>query len=378
VKAAGLAFALLCQISCLSSCARGQAQSESAALPSTIVDEEGDGGLVRVEHPDRFRLVRADERRAAPELSVTGVVSPDVSRAVPVVSLASGRIVDLRVRLGDTVRKGQLLLRIQSADVASAFADYRKAVADESLAGAQLNRAQALFDRGAIAKKDLEVAQDAESKAGIDVQTAAERMRLLGVATDQAPTGVVDITAPSDGVISEQNVATAAGVKSLDNSPNLLVISDLSHVWILCDVYENDLALVRVGDAAEIRLAAYPDRVLKGRIGNIGPILDPNLRTAKVRVEVANAGEMRLGMFVTATFHGRSADVYAVVPATAVLHLHDRDWVFVPAGVEGMFVRQEVRGGPLLPDRQQEIRSGLRPGEQVVSDALLLQNSAPQ
>jgi cobalt-zinc-cadmium efflux system membrane fusion protein len=363
---------------CAASCARGRAQTESAAPPPLVLDEEGDGGTLHVEHPERFPLVAAAERRAVAELSVTGVVSPDVSRAIPVISLASGRVIDLRVRLGDTVRKDQLLLRIQSADVAAAFADHRKAVADEALQRAQFDRSRALFDRGAIAKKDLEVSQDAESKAVVDVQTTAERLRVLGVAEDQPPTGVVDIRSPSDGVVTEQNVATAAGVKSLDNSPNLLTISDLSRVWILCDVYENDLAQVRVGDVAAIRLAAFPDRLLEGRIGNIGPILDPILRTAKVRIEIANPGLMRVGMFVTATFHGQSTEVDAVVPAAAVLHLHDRDWVFVPAGGAGAFVRREVQGGSLLSDRRQEIRSGLRPGEQVVADALLLQNSVQQ
>ena len=358
-------------------CARGHAQTESTAPLPISIDEEGDGSLVRVDHPERFPLTAAAARRAAPELSVTGVVAPDVSRAVPVISLASGRVIDVRARLGDQVRKGQLLLRIQSADVAAAFADYRKAVADEVLARTQLDRARALFDRGAIARKDLEVAQDVDDKAVVDVETTAERLGLLGVATDRPPSGVVDITAPASGVITEQNVATAAGVKSLDNSPNLFTIADLSRVWILCDVYENDLASVRVGDAADIHLAAYPDRVLTGRIDNIGPILDPSLRTAKVRIEVANPALMRVGMFVTATFRGRTTEVHAVVPATAVLHLHDRDWVYVPAG-EGRFVRREVVSGRMLPVLQQELLSGLQPGERVVTNALVLQNTVDQ
>jgi membrane fusion protein, heavy metal efflux system len=358
-------------------CVRGHAQGESTAPPPAIVEEEGDGSLVRVEHAERFPLAVAAEHRAVPELSVTGVVSPDVSRAVPVVSLASGRVVDVRARLGDEVRKGQLLLRIQSADVAAAFADYRKAVADEALARRQLDRAQTLFDRGAIAKKEVEVALGTEDKAVVDVQAAAERLRVLGVPADRPPSGIVDITAPASGIITEQNVTTAAGVKSLDNSPNLFTISDLSRVWILCDVYENDLASVHTGDAAEIHLAAYPTRVLTGRIGNVGPILDPNLRTAKVRIEVANPGLLRVGMFVTAVLHGQTQELRAVVPASAVLHLHDRDWVYVPAG-EGRFERREVVGGQLLPGDGQELRSGVRPGESVVRNALVLQNTVEQ
>jgi len=188
---------------------------------------------------------------------------------------------------------------------------------------------------------------------------------------------VIEITAPTSGVITEQNVATAAGVKSLDNSPNLFTISDLSRVWILCDVYENNLSTVRVGDAADIRLTAYPDRVLTGRVANIGAILDPNLRTAKVRIEVANPGVIRIGMFVSATFHGQAAETHAVVPATAVLHLHDRDWVYVSTG-PGQFARREVVAGRTLPAEQQELVSGLRPGERVVANALVLENTVDQ
>ncbi len=125
----------------------------------------------------------------------------------------------------------------------------------------------------------------------------------------------MSIVAPESGVITEQNVTAAAGVKTLDNSPNLFTISDLSRVWILCDVNENDLHAVRVGDTAEIRADGYPEQVLDGHVGNIGAILDPNLRTAKVRVELANPGLLRVGMFVTATFQGQQKETRVTVPA---------------------------------------------------------------
>ena len=193
---------------------------------------------------------------------------------------------------------------MQSSDISSAFSDYRKAVADEVLARAQLDRAKLLYDKAQSPQKDLEVAQDAEAKAKVDVETAIERLHVLGADLSH-PTADHRYPAPAAGVITEQNVTAAAGVKTLDNSPNLFTISDLSHVWVVCDVYENDLAAVHLGEFAEIRLTAYPGRVLEARVGNIGPILDPNLRTAKVRLEVENPGLLRLGMFVTATFHGQ-------------------------------------------------------------------------
>jgi cobalt-zinc-cadmium efflux system membrane fusion protein len=358
---------------------RGSATAADGAPPPAIVEHEGDGSLIKVDRPERFRLITATSHQSRPTLSVTGTVTPDVSRAVPVVSLASGRVIELGARLGDAVRKGQLLLRVQSADVSAAVSDYRKARADETLARTQLERARDLYDRGAIARKDLEVAQDGADKATVDVENSTERLRLLGIdATRVAGTsGIVDVVAPSDGVITEQNVTNAAGVKTLDNSPNLFTISDLSHVWIVCDVYENDLPTVRVGDSAEIHLAAYPDRVLRGRVNNIAPILDPNIRTAKVRIELANPGLLRVGMFVTAIFHGQRTEERAVVPSSAVLHLHDRDWVYIPLD-NGAFERRQVVSGAMLPGNLQELSSGLEPGRRVVANALVFQNAAEQ
>jgi cobalt-zinc-cadmium efflux system membrane fusion protein len=291
-----------------------------------------------------------------------------------VISIASGRVVEIHARLGDTVTKGQLLLRVQSADISGAFSDYRQAVADETLANAQLTRSKTLLDAGAIAQKDYEVALDTDAKARVTVETTMEHLRVLGADKDH-PTAIIDITAPVSGVITDQQVTQAAGTQGLA-SPNPFTISDLSHVWVLCDVFENQLQNVKLGEFADVRLNAYPDRVFRAKISNIGPILDPTIRTAKVRLEVDNTGLMRIGMFVTATFHGEEKEISAIVPSTAILHLHDRDWVYLPGGGNS-FRRAEVIGGITLPDNTQVV-SGLKPGDQVVKDALVLDNSVEQ
>jgi cobalt-zinc-cadmium efflux system membrane fusion protein len=342
--------------------------------PAEVLHEE-DPGLVKVDHPELFPLATAARRAATPELSVTGVVSADVARNVPVVSMASGRVLEIHARLGDTVTKGQLLMRVQSADIADAFSSYRQAVADERLARAQLARSKVLYEKGAIAQKDLEVIQEAEEKADVVVETTLERLRVLG-ADKNRPTPIVDVTAPVSGVITDQQVTAASGTQGL-SSPSAFTISDLSHVWILCDVYENDLALIHLGEYADIRLNAYPKVRLKGRISNIGSILDPNIRTAKVRIEIENPGLMRLGMFVQATFHDTEKQTRAVVPAAAILHLHDRDWVYQPTGGD-TFRRVEVRGGQMIPPDRQEIVWGIRPGDRVVANALLLEGTTDQ
>jgi membrane fusion protein, heavy metal efflux system len=294
---------------------------------------------------------------------------------VPVISLAAGRVVSIGARLGDTVSKGQVLLRVQSADMSAAFSDYRKAVADEKLASIQLERSKLLYDRGAVSLNDLQVSEDTENKAKVDVENTTERLRVLGGNVDH-PAAVVEIHAPVGGVITDQQVTNAAGVAGL-GSPNPFTISDLSHVWILCDVYENDLGNVRLGEKAEIRLNAYPDKTFSGVISNIGPILDPNIRTAKVRIEIRNPGLMRPGMFVTAIFHGNKKEAHAAIPATAVLHLHDRDWVYVPLGGK-KFRRVQVTGGEMLPGGMQGILKGVSAGQKLVANALEFQNSAEQ
>jgi cobalt-zinc-cadmium efflux system membrane fusion protein len=334
----------------------------------------GNSSVVTVDHPEQYALATAGKYEAAPELNVTGTITPDVSRNIPVISIASGRVLEIHAKLGDTVTKGQLLLRIQSADISGAFSDYRQALVDEVLARAQLERAKILLEKGAIAQKDYEVAVDVEDKAKVTVETTEAHLQVLG-ADKEHPSMVIDVVAPVSGVITDQQVTQASGVQGLA-SPNPFTISDLSHVWILCDVFENDLKNVKLGQFADVRLNAYPDQVFRAHISNIGPTLDPTIRTAKVRLEVENSGLMRIGMFVTATFHGSERKVNALVPATAILHLHDRDWVYLPAGGKS-FKRAEVIGGITLPQNMQEV-TGINPGDQVVRDALVLENSVEQ
>jgi membrane fusion protein, heavy metal efflux system len=360
----------------LGGCGKSADVAAEAPPPARVVPGVDDS-LFTVDRPEQFPLAAATAHPSASELIVTGVVTPDVSRNVPVVSLASGRVVAIHARLGDTVKKGQLMLSIRSDDVAGGFDAYRKAVADELLARKQLNRAVDMYAHGAVALQDLEVAQDTAEDAKVTLETATEHLRLLGNDPNK-PMGMVDIIAPVSGVITDQEVTNAAAVQAF-SSPSPFTISDLSSVWIVCDVYENDLAKVRLGDTAELTLNAYPDHMFKGRVNNIGAILDPNIRTAKVRIEVQNPGTMRIGMFAKATFRGQTSEMHTVVPASAVLHMHDRDFVFVPAP-DKKFRRLEVVGGELLPGdtSQQEIKSGLEPGQQVVTNALVLDHVLAQ
>jgi cobalt-zinc-cadmium efflux system membrane fusion protein len=367
-------------------CSKGQAEDAAAGVPAPAkVVPFPDAALFSVDHPEQFPLATATAHPTTSELVVTGTVTPDVSKQVPVPSLATGRITEIDARLGDQVTKGQLLFKVRSTDIAGAYSNYRQAVKNELLAvdnerltTIQLNRAKVLFENGAIPRSGLEIAENAEvgtqtalEDAKIVTETAKEQLGLFGVDPDH-PSGIVSAYAPVAGTITDQEITNQSAVQSY-STPAPFTISDLSSVWVVCDVYENDLSGVHIGDTAYITLNAFPDRKFQGRVSNILPNLDPNIRTAKVRIEVQNPGIMRVSMFVTATFRGQTTEMHTIVPASAILHMHDRDFVFEPAP-GNKFRRVEVVGGDLLSDNTsvQEIKSGLKPGDQVITNALVL------
>lgn len=372
-------ISILKSVCCLSACmiltaCEKKFNPTDGAPPSSQVVPTGDMSLFTVDKPEQFPLVEADKVEAPTELKVTGSVNPDISREIPVISLASGRVVDIKARLGDDVKKGDLLIKVQSPDITNAFDTYLKAVNDEQMSNKAYVRANDLYTHGAISQGMLEQAEDAERDAKADLNAAEEQLHTLGVNKDH-PSSIVPVYAPISGVIIAQNVtnAAAAGV-TFSGSSTVFTIADLSVVWVICDVYENDLPKISLGQTASITANAYPDKILTGRISDIEPILDPSIRTAKVRIEVRNPGFLKVGMFVTASLQSKTIENHAVVPSSAVLHLHDRDWVFIPAD-GNRFRRVEVHGGQMLPENKQEILSGITPGEKVVSNVLQLEST---
>jgi cobalt-zinc-cadmium efflux system membrane fusion protein len=356
--------------------AKPKIDEAAAAPPPAQVVEQGDPNLIKVEKPERFVLVQASEHEELPQLRATGTIAPDVDKSIPVISLASGRAIALYAKLGDDVKKGQLLLKVQSNDISNSFQTYQQAKADQQLAKTQLDRAKLLYDKGAISLNDLQVAQDTFDKSDVALKASEQMLRNLGGNTNQS-SSEIDVYAPASGTIVEQNVVQSASVHTPDNQPNLFTIADLSTVWALCDVYENDLSFVRVGDKADVELNGYPGQIFHGRISNIGKVLDPTTRSAKVRIVLSNPGIMRSGMFLTATFVGNKGQQMAIVPTTSILHLHDKDWVFIPAP-NSSFRRLEINGGKILPNNMQLVQSGIGPGQQVVKDALSMEAESEQ
>jgi cobalt-zinc-cadmium efflux system membrane fusion protein len=336
-----------------------------------------DPNLLTVDHPELFQTVKVETRDLPTELRANGTVQPDVNKTIHVTSLGSGRVVDLKARLGDYVKKGQVLLVISSPDLAGAMGDYQQGVGRRSARHESPGtRATASTRRVRLRRRIWKSPRTPTRKRGSDQQTAENRLRVLG--GDPAhPSTMIELRAPVAGTIVEQNVAGFEGIKSLDNTPNLFTIADLSNVWVVCDVYENDLGEVHVGDPAEVRLNALPDRVFKGNVSDVARVLDPNTRSAKVRIVLANRdGAFRPGMYAAATFHSRRQKPHLVVPATAIMRLQDKDWIFRKETANS-FRRLEVQTSG-LPGGLQQIQQGAKAGDEIVANALVFSTAASE
>jgi cobalt-zinc-cadmium efflux system membrane fusion protein len=366
-------FSLLTAVALSSACSR----REAGPPDTTVVETNSDPNVFTMDNPGQFALAPVEVRKVRDEIHVNGVVSPDVNRSVSVLSLGAGKVVEIKNKLGDKVSKGQVLLLINSPDLSAAFADYQKFTADLQFADKQLDRAKALYDHGAIALANLENAEDSQVKARADLNAAIQRIHVLGGDTNN-PTPLLPLRSPISGTIVDQQITSGTGVRSLDNQQPLFTIADLSVVWVLCDVYQDMLLRVHVGDLAEITVNGFPEDKFSGKVINISSVLDPSTRTAKVRIELPNPkGVLRPGMFVTATFFAHDPIDRLVVPGSAVVHLHDKDWVYVPVD-SNRFRRVAVELGAQETDGMQQVVRGLKAGDQVVTSALQFSSAAEQ
>ena len=313
----------------LSGCgAQAKGDGDTGPRPDSVEPDLSSDNF-SVDHPERFPLTTVGEYKAAPQLDVTGVVSADSTRQVPVPSLTSGRVLEIDAKVGDQVRKGQVLFKVQSSDVAGAVSDYHKAIKNEqsaienlqlaekneNLTTIQRTRSQLLFDKGATPKSDLEIKLNAEDaaktsvanarvaleNARVDVATTTERLHLLRVDPEHS-TGVVDVVSPISGVITDQQITAGAGVQAssppISRSPTCRTSG--SSATSMRTTYRQSMSVnspIFVQMRIPIAFSRHDQQLA---------MMDPTLRTAKVRLEVENPGIVRIGMFVTATFHGQA------------------------------------------------------------------------
>jgi RND family efflux transporter MFP subunit len=306
-------------------------------------------------------------------VTVPGSVMPNAYRDVKVTPIAGGIVTRVHVELGAPVRRGAPVVTLFSSELADAQTRYLSMMAMLEADHKKLERAEQLARIGATSRQELEEITAVHESHATEVEAARQRLLQLGLSAGQvqalkSPSQVLStmvVPAPIDGVITSRS-ANLGQVIAMGQE--LVTVTDLSQVWVVGDLYEQDFKTVRVGSEAAITTAAYPDMALRGRVTYIDPRVDPQARTAKARVEVPNTdGRLRLGMYVTLSFTtpGTSA---VVVPRSAVQAIGDRQVVFVPVpGEEGKFVQRQVRLGPPMGDSY-TVLSGLRSGDMVVTE----------
>ncbi|HKQ05641.1 MAG TPA: efflux RND transporter periplasmic adaptor subunit [Blastocatellia bacterium] len=315
-------------------------------------------------------------------LRTTGTVQSNAYRETPVFPIASGIVRQVNAQLGDRVRQGQPLATIFSTELAEAQGEYLKMLAELEEHHQHHRRATELVEIGAMSREELEQAISNYKRAEANVATARQRLILLGLTPQEVETlkspgqikSLISVPAPVSGTVLNRTVNTGEVV---EKSKELFRVADLSKVWVVGQVYESDFAKVRVGTLAFISTPAYVGQTFKGRVSYIDPRVDPNTRTAQVRVEVANPGEaLRLGMFVDVSY-GSAAPVMAsgqpavAVPAAALQMIGAKQVVFVATAQPGIFIQREVVAGPeangLVP-----VYSGVKAGERVVTEGSFL------
>ena len=310
-------------------------------------------------------------------VSVPGSVMPNAYREVKVTPIAGGIVTKVHAELGAAVRRGAPLMTLFSAELAEAQTRYLSMSAMLGAEGRKLERVRQLVEIGAASRQELEEIAALHESRATEVEAARQRLLLLGLSGEQVQglksprqvTSIIVVPAPMDGVITSRTTNLGQVVAM---GQELLAVTDLSDVWVVGDLYEQDFKTVRVGSDAAITTPAYPGLVLRGRVSYIDPRVDPQARTAKARIEVSNAdGRLRLGMYVTVSFT-TPGERAVVVPRSAVQTIGDRHVVFVPVkGEAGKFVQRQIRLGSLAGDSY-SVLSGVRPGDTVVTDGSFL------
>lgn len=361
--AAGICIALL------SGCSSSTSQSASGGTASAQGAPSSSATEYLAPDTKGIQTVTVQKTAVPDYLDLPAHIEADPTRVVHVYPPIGGRIVEMQVRPWDHVAKGQPLALIESADLSRAVADYHKALADNAVKQAQLNRAKDLYEHNAIAEKDYQQAQADALSSQADLTAAREQIRVFGVDPDHA-TSQLSVVAPRSGVILDVGASPGEYSKSLDAPEPLCTIADIGTVWAIGDIYESDLTAAKRGQDATVTLSAYPEQHWSGRVSVVSDAVDPATRTLHVRVTLANPGErIKPQMFGTIRLT-RSVAQAILAPASAVIREGNAAYVFV-ATSQGRYQRRSVSLGRSFGDSI-EIVKGLNPGETIVAEDPLL------
>lgn len=364
-------FAVIALIFLLADCSN---TPKEPPVQPTVIDEHG---LLRLpdNSPLRSRLqVQTVELRTVPHtLTAPAMVEADPARTANILPPLSGKVVSLKVGLGDNVRRGQLLAVIASGDFAQAVSDAAKARDALDLAKKSLDRAQGVQQAGGAAVKDLQAAQSGYTQALDEDHRAQTRLAAVGGADSSsklADAHGINVLAPMDGNITA--LAIAPGTYVNDVTASMMTVVNLDSVWVTADVAEDDLALVKPGESVDVSLSAYPGNVLHGRVATVSSVLQPDTRRGMVRIVISNSdGRLKPNMFATATFAAaQPAQVF--VPESALLMNNDSTTVLVEVS-PWTFQRRTVQLGD-DEGTGARVLSGLRQGDRVVVKGGVLLN----
>lgn len=358
---------VFCLIPVLTACKQSSQAAEMAAPKiannAVILSTENQKG-------ETVELAKVEAAKPI-SVSLTGRLVWNEDRTVRIYPAFAGKVTQILVKAGDTVKAGQALALLASPDFGQAQSDTRRSAADHTVAQQNLARAKALYEHGVIAQKELQLAEAELQKTDAELHRTRARLDLYGGrdSVDQR----FALSASISGVVVEKNVNPGQELRPdlmSSNAPAMFVISDSSHLWVQIDVSEKDLPFVEKGMVVPIRTSAYMDETFSTTIEAISDAVDPNTRTVKVRGSVANlARKLKGEMFVTAELP-RSMTGALQVPTNAVYLIGGGNYVFV-AGGDGRFVRREVKVGP-SQNSVTTIRAGLQEGELVVIKGNLL------
>ena len=307
------------------------------------------------------------------EIRLPGEIEANAYKQVNVTPLVSGRVTQVSAELGAHVKRGQSIAQVYSPELAEAQTRYVAARAMLDAHDRELQRTEKLVAIGAASQQELERAHAAHTSQVADLEAARSRLLLLGIpaatiaglSAGKSAGSTAAIVAPLDGVVTERLANVGLNV---DPSTKLFAIVDLSTVWVVADVSEKDLPRVPLGASATITTAAFPDRLLEGRVSYIDPQVSASTRTAKVRIEVANrGGDLRLGMYATVLIHTAPAGASIFIPRSAIQQVGERQVVYLKSQNPGMFIEREIDSLRSSGD-QVEVRSGVQPGDTIVTD----------
>jgi len=345
---------------------------KSAAEPELVV-RQGDKLLVPEGSALRARLsvMPVSLQPVSPKLLLPAVVESDPVRTAAVLTPLSGRLIALRVGLGDRVVRGQVLAVIDSPDLAQAYNDNDKAADASRLTEKNLGRQEAQNKLGVASDRDLDQAKSDYAQAIAEYTRTQARLKVLGASLETKPAArVLTVTAPVSGSVTALSVAPGNMIN--DPTQPLMTIADLSTIWVTALVPEKDIAAVSKNQDAQVTVAAYPDQVRQGKVLFVSDVIDPDSRRGKIRIALANADyALKPNMFATATLAGSERSLI-VLPSSALLMNNDRTSVFVataPWTFERRVVEAQLEEGSSVA-----IRSGLHPGEQVLVTGGILLN----